>query len=283
LIHPAGTGEELIGPDETMRWLAAQQGYFRIFPVPAARVGSWSHNVYPFSENNWMTARIFSLGGYHAAKLKSYQDVMDRMFGLFNGGSFPMGILNMLGARYFVSVYPLWRESPPFPLVFEGEGSYVYENPGALPRAFFVDRYRVLERGRILEEIGTPRFDPATEVLLEQEPPGAVESAEGSGVTIIEYGLNAIRLRAHVERPCIMVLSEIHYPDWRAVVDGRRLPIMRADYCLRALALDPGDHDILFEIHSDVLRRSLAVSIASLAVAAVAAVGAGLIGGRKEA
>lgn len=281
LIQPAGAREELVAPNETMRWLAAREGYFRIFPVPAARIGTWSHNAYPFSENSWMTSRIFSLGGYHAAKLKNYQDVMDAMFRVFNGGSFPVSILDMLGARYFVSVYPLWRENPPFPLVFEREDSWIYENPGALPRAFFVDRYRVLPRQRILEEIATPRFDPAAEALLEEEPAGPVESAEGSTVRIVEYRLNSIRLHAHVELPCLLVLSEIDYPDWRAVVDGRRHPVQTANYCLRALALEAGDHDILLEMRPEVLRRSLALSIASLAIAVLAAALAGRIGGRK--
>jgi len=283
LIQPAGTREELTRPDETMQWLSAQKGYFRIFPVPAARIGSWSHNVYPFSDNSWMMSRIFSLGGYHAAKLKNYQDVMDAMFGVFNRGSFPLGILDMLGARYFVSVYPLWKENPPFPLVFEQERSWVYENSAALPRAFFVDRFRVLARDRILDEIATPRFDPAAEALLEREPAGPVESAAGSSVSIVEYGLNRIRLAARVERPCIMVLSEIYYPDWRATVDGRAQQVMCADYCLRALTLDAGDHEIVFEMHPDVLRRSLALSIASLAIAVLAAAGAGVLGGRKVA
>ncbi|MDD3643843.1 MAG: hypothetical protein PHQ19_10315, partial [Candidatus Krumholzibacteria bacterium] len=99
--------------------------------------------------------------------------------------------------------------------------------------------------------------------------------------SIVEYGLNEIRLRARVERPCLMVMSEIHYPDWRAVVDGAARPVMRADYCLRALALEAGDHDIVLEMHPDLLRRSLALSIASLLVAAAAAAGAGRLFERK--
>lgn len=275
LIRPPRYLQELARPDETQRWLAGREGFFRIFPVPAAQIGGWGHSVFPFSDNSYMNAGVFSLGGYHAAKLKNYQDVMDVMFAAFNRGAFPLPILNMLGARYFHSRFALFRQDSPFPLVLEREGSYVYENPQALPRIFFVDRYRVLPRPRILETIASEGFDPAGEALLEREPPLAVESAAGSTAEIVDYRLNSIALRARVERPCIMVLSEIDYPDWRALVGGKPRPILTANYCLRAIALEAGEHDILFEFHSPVIRRSLALSIAALALAALAAAAAG--------
>jgi uncharacterized membrane protein YfhO len=64
-------------------------------------------------------------------------------------------------------------------------------------------------------------------------------------------------------------VSEIAYPDWKAEVDGAAAPVLTADYCLRALALGPGDHEIRMQFSSRLLRVSLIVSIVSLAAAAL--------------
>jgi len=91
----------------------------------------------------------------------------------------------------------------------------------------------------------------------------------GSSVKIVEYGLNRIMVRAHIERPCILVFSEIAYPDWQAMVDGARVPLLTANYCLRALPLTPGDHEIQCIIRSRVLLTSLIISIVVFCVVVV--------------
>ena len=78
-----------------------------------------------------------------------------------------------------------------------------------------------------------------------------------------------------------MVLSEIDYPDWIATVDGEAREILTANYCLRALPLEPGDHEIEFEYRSSVIRKSLTLTIASMIFAVAMAVIPGLIMGRK--
>ncbi len=222
LINPHSMKEGLATPTETARYLSGREGYFRVFPVPASRPGNWSHNVFPFSDNSYMMSGIFSMGGYHAAKMKNYQDVMDAMFGVFNRGGMPLPVLNMLNAKYFHSLFPVFREDSPFRLVFEREQSYIYENPYVLPRVYMTGSFRVVDHGDALAAISSQDFDPASVTLLEKEPQVAVESAEGSGAEIVSYGLNSMTVRAHIEKPCIMVLSEIDYPDWTATVGGGR-------------------------------------------------------------
>jgi hypothetical protein len=281
LINPLAMKEGLKNPTETLRFLSGREGYFRVFPVPASRPGGWSHNVFPFSDNSYMMAGVFSMGGYHAAKMKNYQDVMDSMFGVFNSGGMPLPILNMLNAKYFHSMFPIFRENSPFPLVFEGENSYVYENPHALPRVYMTGGFRVLDHQGALAAISSQDFDPASVTLLEKEPRVAVESAEESGAEIVSYGLNSITIKAHVEKPCIMVLSEIDYPDWIATVGGEKREILTANYCLRALPLEAGDHEIVFEYRSPVIRKSLILSVVSLLFAFAIAVIPAVFAGRK--
>ena len=281
LIRPLSEKEGLAKPNETSAWLSGREGMFRVFPVPSTRPGGWSHNVFPFSDNSYMMSGVFSMGGYHAAKLKNYQDVMDAMFGVFNSGGMPLPVLNMLNARYFHSLFPIFREDSPFLLVFEGENSYVYENPYALPRVFMTGGCSVMTHGEVLTAVSRQDFDPASMTLLEKTPAVFPESNEGSTAEIVSYGLNAIKIKAHVEKPCIMVLSEIDYPDWIATVGGEEREILTANYCLRALPLEPGDHDIVFEYRSSVIRKSLVLSVVSLIFAVAMAVIPGVIAGRK--
>ncbi len=281
LINPLSMKERLTNPTETVAYLSGREGYFRVFPVPASRPGRWSHNVFPFSDNSYMMAGVFSMGGYHAAKMKNYQDVMDAMFGVFNSGDMPLPILNMLNAKYFHSMFPLFREGSPFPLVFERENSYVYENPYALPRIFMTDGYRVMKHEEALAAISRQDFDPASVTLLEKEPSVVPESAAGSTAEIVSYRLNSITINAHVENPCIMVFSEIDYPDWSATVGGQKREILTANYCLRALPLEAGDHEIVFEYRSPVIRKSLTLSVVSLIFAVAIMMIPAVITGRK--
>jgi hypothetical protein len=260
--------EELQKRDEIVNFLTRDSTYFRLFPAPAQQLGKWSHSVYPFNENRYMAFGIYSVGGYHAAKLKVYQDVMDAMFASFNAGVYPAAIVDMLNAKYIYSLFPLFRDEPSFPLVASGDNRYLYENKNACPRVFCVDTFRVLPQEEALRSLRAPGFDPSREVILNEAPSIRPESAEGSSARITEYALNAVTIRAHLERPCILVMSEIYYPDWHASVDGKETQILRADYCLRAVALGAGDHEIRLRISSRVLRVSLIASIVSFAVAA---------------
>ncbi len=270
IVMEKGVRERYLLPDDAVRFFRADTSYFRVFPVPDARIGQWSHNAYPFSDNRFMSHGIFSLGGYHAAKLKRYQNVMDAMFEAFNGRRYPAALVDMLNAKYFLSSYRLFPENTGMPLVASGEKFFVYENPTALPRVSFVDSVRVLSPEAALRKLAAGEVEPAREVILERDPPIRPESAAGAHARITSYRANEIRVRAHTERPCILLLSEIWYPDWKAEVNGEETPVLAADYCLRAIALDAGDHDVRMYFASRRLRVSLIVSIACF-IAAVSA------------
>jgi len=267
VIMDKGARDEIRKPNAVTNFLAGDTTYFRLFPAPDAQLGTWGVSSPLFSENRFMNFGIYSLGGYHAAKLKSYQDILDAMFASFNEKQYPAAIINMLNAKYILAHFPLFREGSPFPLVLKSGDAYLYENPAALPRVFCVDSFRVLSKSEALAALRAPDFDPSREVILNEAPSIRPESAAGSSARITKLDLNAISIAAHAEKPCILVLSEIAYPDWKAEVDGAETPILTADYCLRALPLGPGDHEIRMHISSRVLRVSLLISIVSFAAA----------------
>ena len=261
IIQGSDKREDYIRPDAAVRFLKSDESIFRIFPAPAAPPGRWSYSTPPFSENKFMVSRIFSLGGYHAAKLKNYQDIIDVMFASFNKGVVPVNILDMLNTKYILAPYRLFGEDSAFPLVFNEGGAFIYENPGALPRAALYGSYRIVDRERIPDLLLSRDFDPRAELLLEREPGIGPESTAGSSVEITDYRLNSIRLEAHIEKPCLLLLGEIDYPSWQATVDGEPVEIMKANYCLRAIPLLPGSKDIEFRFRSKNLKMALLISI----------------------
>ena len=228
-----------------------------------------------------MVSQLLSVQRYHAAKLRNYQNVMDVMFDSFNQGRFPVQMLNMLNAKYIFSMLPLFREGTGMPMAWKQGNAIVYENTEVLPRAWLVDSVRVLPREAALRELASPGFDPASVVLLDEEAAIQPVSSEGSSVEITDYQLNSITLKAHIEQPCVLVLSEIAYPDWKAMIDGKETAILTADYCLRALPLDEGDHDIVFAFSSGVLRMSLVVSIVMFGAAVAVPMVSSLIARRE--
>ena len=268
IVADKSARDEIAKPDAVTNFLKADTTLFRLFPVPAAQLGQWGYGSPLFSENRFMSFGIYSLGGYQAAKLKDYQDVMNTMFAAFNEGHLSRGDHEHAERE----VYPRgsFRSSArvrPFPLVLQSGDAYLYENPAALPRAFCVDAFRVLSKKDALAALRAADFDPSREVILNEEPSIRPESSAGSSARITKYGLNAISIAAHVEKPCILVVSEIAYPDWHAEVDGAETRILTANYCLRAVPLAPGDHEIRMRFSSRSLRVSLIVSIMSFAAA----------------
>lgn len=126
---------------------------------------------------------------------------------------------------------------------------HFYELTNVLPRAFLARDYRIVKSEKEMREIFTAgAFDPARTVLLKEAPqfssadPGA--QADRDAVRISEYGLNHIRLEASCLGRRILFLSEVDYPGWKAIVDGKPQKIYRANHAFRALALGPGTHRI---------------------------------------
>ena len=137
-------------------------------------------------------------------------------------------------------------------------------HPGYLPRAFIMHRWRVIKQDeKILETLNSPEFNHREEVILEREP-GIDRPAEGahieSSVKIVDYSPNEIILSVESNQAGILVLSEWDYPAWKAWDNDVEVPVLRADYALRALAIAPGTHRIRFAYSSKMFNLGLLIS-----------------------
>lgn len=218
------------------------------------------------------------IGGYHAAKLTRYQDMIDRHLIKFQGGDVSeadMNVLNMLNARYLVM-----------------SDDEVYVNPDALGNAWFVDRVMYVD-GADAEMAALDTINPAVTAVSDakfRDILGANVPVKQPGDTIFEttYAPNRLTYHAQSGKGGVAVFSEVYFPwGWKAWIDGEPADIARVDYLLRAMRIPAGTHEIKMEFDPESLHvtSSLAyVSIIIIYIAVVAAVLLGIMGlsRRKE-
>jgi len=133
----------------------------------------------------------------------------------------------------------------PFERVFEEGPFRVYRNRGALPRARLVFHAEVLPGfERVLARVTDPAWNPANSAVVEDA--NVAEGVSGGEGTVdwIERGREVAELDAELTRSGILVLAEVHYPGWKAWIDGNRVPIFPANGFLRAVAVPQGRHRI---------------------------------------
>jgi hypothetical protein len=178
-----------------------------------------------------------------------------------------MGMLNL---DYLVC----YRDHPRTPMpglrtVYEDDRVRVDALPHPWPRAWLVHRCAVISDPVLLLQ-SLDRFDYENSVLLEEEPGCRLEvppSAEPFP-TIESYEPGRVVLKVEPASDALLVLSDLYYPGWRAEVDGRPAPILRANYLMRAVAVPAGRHTVGFLYEPASFKAGMAASLAGgLAIA----------------
>lgn len=192
-----------------------------------------------------------SIGGYHAAKLRRYQEMIEayinpEMQKLFravgeaagdmtqvNGDSI-CPVLNMLNTRYFI-----------FPL--EGGQTVPIQNPYVYGNAWFVDQISYVDNANAeLETVGklNLRHQAVADAKFKTQLGEAAVQDTASVVTITSYEPNRLKYDVNTGKGGVLVFSEIYYPGWTATVDGQPAELGRVNYILRAIHLQPGKHQV---------------------------------------
>jgi len=210
--------------------IATDKGYFRVFPLTEG-----------LTQGARTSYRFNSLGGYHGAKLRRYQDLVDYQLEFevqdfvkkAQEGNFDWantGILNMLNTKYIIA---------------GTESKAVIENPAANGPAWvptqLIDVKSNKEEMDKLADLNTK-----TQATLNSGEFGAQRAGAGT-VSLTQHAPNQLQYRADMTAEGIAVFSEIHYPvGWTATIDGKEAPILRVDYLLRGLNIPAGSHEIVF-------------------------------------
>jgi hypothetical protein len=186
-----------------------------------------------------------SLGGYHGAKLRRYQDfythcIEGQRAALIKGiqsGEMDLSrytLINMLNAKY-LSFGP-------------GKNEFI-KNSGALGNVWLVNNVDFVNNPD--DELAkTCEVNPSTTAVIDKSKFNIQDnnySSEGS-IIVKEYGLNRIVYETNTNENAMAVFSEIYYPEgWIATIDGQEANILRANFILRALEIPSGKHQIVFE------------------------------------
>ena len=256
----------VVNPEDDPAQIEAYYAARETEVVTALRNDTSSYRVLPlseFSSNEYGYFGISSIGGYHAAKLGVYQELMDQV----GFSSFP--VLNMLNTRYLVSRQPI--QTVGLTPVVESEGGYLYRNETALPRAFLVDSVRVIsEKDAIFELMRDPGFRPGEYAIVEKPVAERLGPLGDSSVEITLHTPHRIEMSVDAAAPCLLVLSEIYYPaGWRAEIEGSPAEIHKTNYVLRSVVVPEGRHAVVITFAPSSFTTGLLVSrIASTLVLA---------------
>ena len=192
-----------------------------------------------------------SIGGYHAAKLRRYQEMIEayinpeiqRLFGAVseaegdmtkvNGDSI-CPVLNMLNTKYFI-----------FPL--QGGQTVPIQNPYVYGNAWFVDQITYVDNAnKEIEAVGKIdlRHQAVADAKFKTQLGEAAVQDTASIVKITSYEPNRLTYDVNSGKGGVLVFSEIYYPGWTATVDGEAVELGRVNYILRAIHIQPGQHQV---------------------------------------
>lgn len=169
-----------------------------------------------------------TIGGYHAAKLTRYNDIIDAQL---LGNKMNPNVINMLNAKY---------------KILNGAVEF---NPDALGNAWFVDSVKFVDNNND-EMIALNSINPATTAVANRQfsyLPASKPTSEGDGIRLIDYAPNELTYSAKSRNGGVAVFSEVYFPwGWTAEIDGNPTEIARVNYLLRAVNVPAGEHKITF-------------------------------------
>lgn len=263
--------ESFVKPVETN-----EQELFAMRPADKAILSDTAMNYrvfdIPLFEDAMPSYYHKSIGGYHAAKLSRYQDLMSYQIDPRNN-NINIKVLDMLNTKYVVT-----------------SNTDVSVNPGALGNAWFVDNVKYVDSPN--EEMHfLDNFDPSVEAVADKQFESALGSsipAKAAGDTIYEttYAPNRLTYHAESKNGGVAVFSEVYFPwGWEATIDGNPAPIGRVNYVLRALRIPAGSHTVTFtfEPKSVTVTETLAyISIILIYIAVIATIAIGVMKCRKR-
>jgi hypothetical protein len=273
LINEQIAGSTLLQPDDVIAQLQRLRdagGVFRVMDLGPS-----------YNQNDLAIHGLEQLAGHHGNEMGRYRNLIGGEHADYMLPS-ELRLGNITNTEYFI--LPGRVEHAALEEVYVGAAAAVYRNVNALPRAFLAGATEVLSGPAAIERLLAEDFDARSTVILEEPLPADVEVQPGAAGVVewLERGTDAFSLRVAPDRHALLVVLDNHYPAWQALLDGRRVPIYRANYTFRAVAVPPGEHVVTFRFDPVALRGGAIVSLAVLGLL-LAVIGAGIVSDRRRA
>ncbi|WP_278379161.1 YfhO family protein [Chryseobacterium arthrosphaerae] len=194
-----------------------------------------------------------SIGGYHAVKLRRYDDVLNEYINTIDSVKTP-NVLNLLNAKYMIFGGP--------------DQPQVVPNPKANGNAWFVSDLKFVETpNEEIKSIGsidnkkTAVIASSDKSYFDNKP---VQADSTAFINLTKYQPNELEFKSQSKTPQLAVFSEIYYPHgWKVMVDEKEVPYIKADYLLRAVHVPAGSHHIRMVFEPEVIEKGKWISLLS--------------------
>lgn len=252
---PAGDSHGIEADAVDRAILGDSEGHYRVLDIPGFQDArrSYFHKM---------------LGGYHAAKLNRYDDIISEKlmpvlrYGYQAGAETQPGVadghavVDMLNARYIIT------GDPQTPLLV---------NPGAMGNAWLVDSIVWVDGARAEMDALTADLDLHRTAVADRSfaasLPEVPSLSPGDTIYMTEYSPNRLSYRTTTTAPATGVFSEVYFPwGWKAEIDGNEVPLARVNYILRAVSIPAGTHEITMTFDPESINVSSNVAYACVSL-----------------
>ena len=268
LVEKAGDNTEvqrLLAQAEMNKTLSIltekDKGHYRIFNSITS----------PFNET---TTSYFksSVGGYHAVKLRRYDDLINQYFSETDNKK-TLNILNMLNTKYI--------------LLGSLQEPRAEINPNANGNAWFVSDIQFVKTpNEEIKAVGEIDNKKTAVVLVEDQKYFERKNLQSDSTAVIElknYQPNQLEFKTQSKTPQLAVFSEIYYPKgWKMLLDGKEVPYIKANYLLRAVFVPAGNHEVRMVFEPEVIEKGKMISMSAFGIFLLLSVGGFLKFRRKN-
>ena len=250
------------------------------------RVLNFASNTFNENETSFYHK---SVGGYHAAKLRRYQELIEEhiapeMQAAMNAiveksgdmqqvaGDSIFPVINMLNTKYFI-------------MPMQGGETTPLTNPYAFGNAWWVDNVKYVDNAnQEIEQVGKVDLHKVAVADKQFEKVLGQSAAHDSTdvVSIMAYQPNNLKYTAESKNGGLLVFSEIYYPGWTATVDGKPAELGRVNYILRALPLTPGKHEVVLDFHPASVKTTETVAYVAGGLLLLLIVAGGVMAVRRK-
>ena len=268
LVEKAGDNTEvqrLLAQAEMNKTLSIltekDKGHYRIFNSITS----------PFNET---TTSYFksSVGGYHAVKLRRYDDLINEYFSETENKK-TLNILNMLNTKYI--------------LLGSLQEPRAEINPNANGNAWFVSDIQFVKTPNDeIKAVGEIDNKKTAVVSVEDQKYFEGKNLQSDSTAVIElknYQPNQLEFKTQSKTPQLAVFSEIYYPKgWKMLLDGKEVPYIKANYLLRAVFVPAGNHEVRMVFEPEVIEKGKIISMSAFGIFLLLSVGGFLKFRRKN-
>ena len=237
---------------------------------PDFRVLDLLHNTFNSAEASYFHK---SVGGYHGAKLRRYQELIERQIAKANANP---DILNMLNTKYIISS--------------DQQGNPIAQpNPDALGNAWFVKEYKIVPNAdaemSALDSLKARNVAVIDQKFSEEVKGLSIRPDSSNSIKLLNYKPNELVYESNAKTEQLAVFSEIYYnvrDDWKVSIDDKPVKMMRANYVLRALRVPSGKHTITFRFDPVSVSSGKKVDLVASLLLVGLLVGALVVEARKK-